>query len=266
MAITVELDAMDGMSAVLTENGWEITRPAMVYGLTGTKSSKMINAVNSAEVIAAGMPEIYDSHPDKSSAKLREIRPSIIDTDTVKCTLIYRTNSPLIIPPSTEAVITVGASVQQIETNKDRNDADLSVSHTYTADEILKFGPFDPALPTPVVQGGTVSVFKPQTSYEYSRKQNYSPASDSIDFVGKVNSGTWKGGAAKTWLCTGIVGRSNDNGDTYDVNYSFQYQPEGWNPHYVFLMPDGRPPSVTDASSRKQADYYETANFGALPV
>lgn len=271
MAITVEFDQIDGMSAVLTENGWEITRTAIVKGLTGTKSAKIISAVNSAEVIAAGMPEIYDSHPDKSSAKLREIRPSIIDTDTVKCSLVYRSSGVITNPPLDQTIISVGSSVQQVEVNKD-TAGDLSVSHTYTADEILKFGPFNPALPMPVPQGGTISVFRPQTTYEYSRRQSASPGNYALDYVGKVNSSSWKGGAAKTWLCTGITGRSSDNGETYDVTFSFQYNPDTWNPEYVFLMPDGKPPAVTNSNPQagpvdlKRANYYTTANFGSLPV
>lgn len=264
MAITVEFDKLEGMSAVLTENGWEITRTAIVKGLTGTASSRLVNSISSAEVLAAGMPEIYDSHPDKSVAKLREIRPQVIDSETVKCTLVYRTSGIITTPLTDEATISVGSSVQQIDTNKDRN-GDLYVSHTFTADEKTTHG-ITETLPEPVKQGGTISVFKPQTVREYSRRQNYSPEYDAMDYVGKINSGTWKGGASGTWLCTSITGRSNDNGDTYDVVYSFQYQAEGWNPYYVFLMPDGRPPKVTDANSLKQSDYYETANFDGLPV
>lgn len=267
MAITIEFDKLQGHSAVRTENGWEITRVAIVKGLTGNAYERLVNAVDSAAVIAAGMPQMYDSHPAKSAVLLREIRPKPIDTETVEVTLIYR-DSGVTIFPREEAQIAVGASVQQVETNKDKSNNDLKVSHTWTtAEKARHYGDSVPTgLASPDIQGGMVTQFKPQTTFEYAKRQNYSPDSDAMAYVGKVNNASWKGGAAGTWLCTGIVGRSNDNGDHYDVTYSFQYQGGGWNPYYTYLMPDGKPPETTDSNSRKQADLYDTANFAGLPV
>lgn len=267
MAITVEFDLQSGHSAVRTENGWEITRIALVKGLSGTADARLVNAVDSAAVIAAGMPEIYDPHPTKTGVLLRELRPEPIDSETVKVTLVYR-DAGVSIYPREEARISVGSSVQQIETNRDKSGNDLKVSHSWTAAEKARhYGDTVPTgLATPDIQGGMVTQFKPQATYEYAKRQNYSPEGDAITFVGKVNNALWRGGAAGTWLCTGIVGRSNDNGEHYDVTYSFQYQASGWNPYYTYLMPDGKPPETTDTSSRKVADLYETANFAGLPI
>jgi hypothetical protein len=185
----------------------------------------------------------------------------------VECTLIYR-ESQWSFTPGTETQIELGSSVQQVETNKDKSSNDLKVSHSWTAAEKARhFGDSVPTgLADPDIQGGQVTHFKPQTSLVLTKRQSSSPLSDSQAYVGKVNSGTWQGGAAGTWLCTGINGRSSDNGDHYDVVYSFQYAPEGWNPYYTYLMPDGKPPETTDTSSRKQADLYNTANFHNLPI
>lgn len=263
MAITVELDKMQGHNVVQSENGWELTRMAIVKGVTGDGDERLVNAIISTEVRAAGMPTLYDEHPAVSAAILRELRPKPIDTETVEVTLIYRSNGFQVFPQDT-AQIAVGSSVQQVSTNRDRSNSDLSVSHTWTAAEKNKHG----VSPTtsPDTQGGEITVFKPQTTFEYSIRQNYSPDAYSLSYVGKLNNAPWKGGAAGTWLCTGINGRSSDNGVTYDVTYSFQYQAGGWNPSYFYRMPDGRPPAVTDTSSLKQADYYETADFAGMPV
>jgi len=263
MAISVELDKMQGHNVVQSENGWELTRMAIVKGVTGDGDERLVNAIVSAEVRTAGMPTIYDEHPAVPAAILRELRPRPIDSETVEVTLVYRSNG-FVSFPKNAAQITVGASVQQVSTNRDKNNADLSVSHTWTTAEKDKHG----VSPTtsPDTQGGEITVFKPQTTFDYAIRQNYAPDAFSLSYVGKVNSSTWKGGSAGTWLCTSINGRSSDNGSTYDVTYSFQYQAAGWNPFYFYRMPDGRPPAVTDANSLKQVSYYETADFTGMPV
>lgn len=254
---TVEFDKMNGSNATLAATGWEAERIAFVYGVTGDGDEKLYNAVTDP-----AMPSIGDEHPAIQGCLLSRIKPEAIDTTTVKCTLEYRTVNGNWIPSTeTPTQIEVGAGLAQKETNKDINGNDLVVSYTYTEPQRARWGIQETEA---VNQGGRISVLRPEVTLSVVKKLAYSPESQAISYVGKTNISSWRGYPANTWLCTNITGRSSDGGVTYDATYSFQYRASGWDETYVFILPDGNPPDVTDANSSKTSSFYSRINFGEL--
>lgn len=257
--MTVTLDLIDNTDLKRTSDGYELSRTAIVTGMTGSGHSRLYNAVNDV-----AMPNIGDSHPAVSSATLKEISTTYVDSETVKFKLTYRSQSFTWQKPFVANAIQVGSSVVQTQTNKDRTGVDFSLTYTYPTG--YQRSPHDTATTEAkeITQGATATLLAPQLRYSVQKIEFSSPESTAANYVGKVNSSGWRGYAARTWLCTNISGYSDDGGATFNTTYEFQYNPDTWNVELVFIKDDGKPPSTTDANSKKTYSIYNEANFGAI--
>lgn len=85
-------------------------------------------------------------------------------------------------------------------------------------------------------------------------------------YEGTVNSGFWMGASARKWLCLGIEAESNDNGWSYDVTYTFLYNPMTWDEHTFWRNDKGIIPSPTNSKSAKVEELYVEQNFYELPI
>jgi hypothetical protein len=74
---------------------------------------------------------------------------------------------------------------------------------------------------------------RPHTVLEIERIESTSPLSNSATYVGSVNSDSFQGGDALTWLCRSIAGESLGNGQ-YRVSYVFEYDTNTWKEIYAF--------------------------------
>jgi hypothetical protein len=135
---------------------------------------------------------------------------------------------------------------------------------------------------TPLYGHGVVSVWKPVKSLVITRNVNTTGASSiqsAIDtYLGKLNSGTWRSGAARTWLCASIT-------VTGDWTYSqtvlrakavFWYNPQTWTPVARYTnqnLPGGMPNNLYKGTSNSDAanngfwrveEAYDTVSFTAL--
>ena len=259
--MAVKIDIIDGNRGRKTYQGWELERIAVVTGLTGTPHKKLIDAANTS-----GVPSIGDGHPSLSTCKLREIIPESVGKDEVKLRLIY---SQYVTSTSqwqpTFDTIECGASIGQVETNKDIDDNVMWVQYTYPADYTKNL---DYASKTHK-QGGTIIRLVPESSISIVKQELFPPAEKARAFVGKVNATGWiidPNAPARTWLCSGIVGRSTDGGVTYFVTYTFQYRPDTWDATILFTDPnDGKPPDdLVAGTGSKVYQIYEETNFNYL--
>ena len=258
---TLKIDMVDGNSGKLTSGGWELTRTATVYGVTGDAHARILAAWT-----ATGL-SIGNAHPSRAGCLLREAIPTAVSTDIVQFQLLYR---DFYFSSSNTDSIEVGASVSQIQTNVDYNDADLFVDYTYPIG--YKTAPDEVGLAATQAapsQSGFVDKLIPCASVTITKEESSNPLSTAKTYVGKVNSGTFDldgSASARTWLCTGIVGRSNDGGSSYLVTYTFQYRPDTWDATYLFIDPHtGKPPKDLVADTgKKTSQIYVTANFGSL--
>lgn len=151
-----------------------------------------------------------------------------------------------------DGVATVGSVVETVETEFDSAGAEITVKRDSSS----------PARIQPV------QFRRPRPVIEFSRWEESSPRSRADTYVGKVNLTTWNGYSAGTVLCAGIVGTTRDGGDTYDVRYDFEVNPNGWDVTVVYIDEDtGRPISglVTDVS-KKTVSLYTQVSFIGLNI
>jgi hypothetical protein len=73
-----------------------------------------------------------------------------------------------------------------------------------------------------------IPMLSPNTVLEITRQEYRSPLRLSETFRRRVNSSSWQGGDAKTWLCRGIDGVSQSGLARYEVKYTFEYDPDTW--------------------------------------
>lgn len=254
---TVKLDITQGASFERAADGLRCVRVAVVTGLSGGAQDRLYAAST-----ASGLPALGSAHPSVPAMRLTSIEAQPQGDSAALVRLVYRT--PESIPGADPADPTlpryeVGSSVVTTRTLTDAAGDPLEVS--YDGAERLE--------DEPRTQRVNADVMRPQTTLRVVRVESSSPAAAARDKVGKVNGSTWQSGAAKTWLCTGIHGKSVDAGETWLVTYDFQFNPATWRRTVGFTSPrTGRVPSDASESGPelgiKTFDLYETADFSAL--
>ncbi len=264
MAINVIVDRLEGGSVKKTKDGWDIVRACSVSGLDDTNDAdaRLIEAVT--EVIAV-VGDIYAAHPTITAALITDFVPRALSTTSVEVRVQYKT----VVYPVDEAVATsieVGSSLSQVESNMDVNDNLISLEYTYPDDYE------DEGLAgTTQTQGGTVSRQVAETTLVFSRRESVSPGTKSRTYTGATNASGWDvdpGAGAGTWMCSGILGRSDDNGVSYDVTYNFQYRADLWKGTAFFIDPrTGKPPpDLVEGTGYKVIDQYSELDFDVLAV
>lgn len=81
--------------------------------------------------------------------------------------------------------------------------------------------PGDPITPEVAIQ-------LPRYGLRITTRENGPPDQKAKTYVGRVNSGTYRGSPARSWLCGPIRGRSDDGGATYVVTYDLFYDELLW--------------------------------------
>jgi hypothetical protein len=261
MAAVSYEDLFDGNSGRVTAAGWEFDRMAIVTGATGDGHAKIYNAATELGL------SIGDAHPTVSDTKLRAVVCESIDTNSVRFRLLYRQGTHTATPwePPIDT-IEVGASLGQVETNKDVSGTVMEVDYTYPATYAHDTKLQSTAAPT---QSALVSKLIPENTIIISKRQFFNPNGLAKEYVGTINQAGWNldpTAAAETWLCTGIVGRSNDAGISYITTYSFQYRADTWDVNIAWIDPhDGRPPAdLVPDTGLKSYQQYTIKNFNAL--
>jgi hypothetical protein len=98
----------------------------------------------------------------------------------------------------------------------------------------------------------------PCTVIQVSQIEKANPAPKAAKYTGLINSGSWKGFPARTVLCTRIEGTSNDGEETFETNYEFQVNLEGWDVK-VYYVNDSNEPLTKD-------EVIQSINNGAEPI
>jgi len=261
----VKLELIDGQRGEKTASGWKLTRTAMVYGLTGTASARLVAAVTAVE--AEGI-EIGDAHPAQSDCVLISMTPEARASDVVHVTMTYSSDpadrSEANPDDPDYAEIEVGSRCTQQETNKDVEGSTVTVGYTFPADY-----PIAEYTGRAVKASPKIPFLKPETTIVYTRKEKSDPTNKALNYVGRCNTGGWSRHPEATerqWLCTGIVGRSSDGGATYRVTYEFQYRGANWDPTVMYIDPNtGAPPNdLVYGTGEKIVQIYEMIDFNGL--
>jgi len=237
----------------LTQKGWEFERSCVVDGIVASGAGAVIAAVNQANL------HIGDQHPQIPTAKLEEITPEHVAPGVVTLRLTFREHYKT-------KLIEVGTTLQTQTVNKDKDGNLLSVRYQDPTNENADEDGF-------VTQNASTSFPQPHTTFSITRQEDGSPGDKSRQYVGKVNEAGWAidpDAADRTWMLTGIVGRSHDGGNTYEVTYTGEYKDETWDVTVTYVDPaTGRlPGDVTEDDTDAIATYEiaDTADFNELAL
>lgn len=255
MTITVTEDIIRGNTFALTSNGPTATRMFIAQCSAG---ETIVEATGDTSI-----PNYFDEYPltgDSSSGYVSIYALNIESTTLDEQNNIYQIVVTYGLPdvsqqsPSedpSDAVINVGSSVTQGETQVDKDGNQLVITLSGKPD-----------------QTGTMQVQIPQLVFEFQRRESESPYSKALDNVGRVNSGTVGSMAARTLICLGIDGSSTDNGITWVVTYRFQYNPQTWDGFAVYIDPEtgmvDTDVVIATSTGVLTAQLYDTASFTDL--
>ncbi len=265
MPIQWKFDLIDGNSGDLTIAGWSIDMIGVAIGYTGPAQGNIYAAVTDA---STGCPQIGAAHPRNSQALLRRIQVIAFSPEEVRALFQYRDVFSI-------ANLSVGATLNQSETNLDKTGKVMDLEYTYPPDYLQ-----DPSLAGKTIkQGGLAPKDLPTMTRVYTIKSTINPEQLASDFVGKCNSVEWKGFPVYTWRCEAITGESTDGGVTWLTTLIFQYQRGdeikpgsgeffGWGIWVYFIDPlTGKPPSdLKEGTGYRTYDLYKQIDFNQLGI
>jgi hypothetical protein len=299
MAI-VSKEIIADASARDSGTGPELSRGFHVTGLTGDESGRLIDALNQPKI-----PKLGSVHPKLGTLFAVERSATMADANQARVIVTYRVPKADAGEPTSEGgdlgkgapgvstkdkgTISVGASNSTREVFRDVTGKLMTVGTIIEVDKKVT----DPKTGTETtvsvkeadIQLRSAQIIEPNVILSVSRVESGSPDQKAREFVGTINSKPL-GGKIKasglgvkgadppgTWLCTRITGTSNDGGSTYNVQYEFQYQPNGW--HFLasyINKKTGQPLFVglTDAglTGEENISYavYESKDFHKLGI
>lgn len=243
---TVVTDLVEESTMDLTPSGFTATRVYLVDGVAGVAASRPYTAITDV-----GLPIIGAAHPAVATIYCAKKTAKCLGPSQFKVTCNYEPITTQLVPDDDATpLITVGASLQQVESCLDSTGTIVTLSYPGYQPIAAKF---QKSVPQPILS--------------LERFETASPGANALSYVGKTNSGVWQGGAAHTWLCTRIQGTSKDGGDNYTVTYEFQYDPDTWKKKVYFRRADGTiPDDVVENTSWRTVQIYQTADFTALNI
>lgn len=253
---TLETEDLKASGAFTAErDGYEFTLEYILSNVSGTNSiAQMFNAMTDSKIPLTGS-DLSDVDVRLAGCWLRSIRPEMISPGKVRLILHWAHN------PANILVIEAGSSLNQVTTNKDKTATAISLEYEYPDPNPLK-----PELAgVTVTQGGTFTKLVPERTLVYHLRELNSPQAFAHLFEGKVNDATWQSGAAGTWMCSSITGRSDNSGENFSNTYTFQYRKDGWDPEVVYIDPaSGKPPDDVTAAGQKIVATYDSFTFTDL--
>ncbi len=244
--------------------GVAITEPYRVYdAVGGSPAEKLYDALQ-----ATGLPALGTLHPTIPSAFLTEFRGEPAGTKTTDAIVFAIYLAPAQVqqepdPATDPGTIYTSVTLQEIETRFDRNGNQILLQHD-TGTEI-------------VTQPGVATLQIPVVIKGVQRRETTDPLTKAQTHVGKTNSASIWGEAARRWLCTRIDGVSTDFGTSYTVNYEFQrsellrYSPtntySSWDALLVYEDEEGRPiEAPVFGQSMKIIQVYGESDFSVLTL
>lgn len=245
MAATAKLDMMRDLS--LTEEAGQLTelrRACSVF--VPTNSSGVFDDALAALPAPGATITTSQTNLKLETRELRIAdRVKGHDAYHVESTLTYRLQ-----PSAADRPVRGGASLTQIETGKDRAGTALTVVDNGDT------------------QCATIVVLIPRGYHTMEIVEaTDTPEQVVKDWIGRVNSATWRGGDARTWMVTDAQYECVDNKASpkkYRFVYTFEYNQDTWDISYWYkVQGTGRPPSTLNTSNYKTLQWYQTAAFSS---
>jgi hypothetical protein len=180
--------------------------------------------------LAAGLPAYGDLFPDVDFAYLKHKFTVPVSDDMAFVTMIYEINRW-----QNTFIKSYSGSLNQISVNYDKDG------------HIIKNQYIPPGSTRKVFRYPAIKRYVPQAQLTYIRGEGVNPESIATAYLGAVNSSTWRGYPARTWMFTDVEGESDTLGLTWMNRYTFSYNPLTWDTFDVFKDDYGNaPPGVPD--------------------
>lgn len=146
-------------------------------------------------------------------------------------------------------IVTISGGLVEKETSIDRIGAALTTVHNGET------------------RAATVSILVPVTVIQCDRLEVSTSKARADTYLGRVNSASWNGYAARTVLCEAIESSTDDGGDSFNVTYRFRQDPDGWDQTIVHRTPAGEPVLSPVASvGIKTVEIYDEVSFAGLNI
>lgn len=230
---TVTLDVLGGAPISRTTSGHNVTRMALVEGVTGAPHARPYNALN-----APGLPAYGSAHPTVPGVFLldQQVNPVPDSPDKFSVAMTYRVptaRDEALIDSSLEygrATIEIDAGVTEEETSKDANGDRMRVEFRgdYLRQSFSDGAPT--SIPTTIVYSWSspvAVVSRPLLILRVKRWERNDPETVARELSGSVNAIAWRGYAAKTLLCTAVRVTQAPIGG-FDVEYELLYNKADW--------------------------------------
>lgn len=213
--IHITEDLVLGAKYKFDKTGASLLRMFDVGGLsTGVDTlAQAAAAVDAAANVR--IPRYGEPHPTAANLFAVEIDAAPIGGSSTAARVTVRYGSPSVAPVAGAVRIRIGGASGHKLITQLPDGSLISVSYTDLAGNVLK-------------ENLQISVLSPNTVLEITRLESASPLKGSARYRRTVNASPWQGGAAKTWLCRGVDGVSQGSLTRYEVKYTFEYDPDGW--------------------------------------
>lgn len=261
---TLVIDILEGVRW-LEENGVvkEVSRVAVVSNILATYGQQgdfgtigegvIVIALNHAD-----MPQPGDPHPLLSHLFVVDRFPIARSTRIIQVEIRYKIPGGIDPPPPGQPwTLSGGASLEEIETQVDRNGNQITVTHGGKT------------------QGGVIRPLMPRRELNARWTGQSVFPGDLVDaYAGKTNLSLWQGGLQGTWLCLDIdfdIADPDQTPPLYEYNAHFRHKDDndgaGHDPQVVYIDPEtGQPPpGLVEGEGYKIILWYFQAEFNALP-
>jgi hypothetical protein len=209
---------IEGSTLTQDRNYYQDTRIALIDGLVGSAAEKKYLALQ-----LPALPVLWAVHPVIPFLRVYRRHAEALDTGIVRVHLNYKLIGPEDGEPdeAAPAHIEIGTSLVETTTDKDVNNNQIIVSHKPIIDG-------QPG--AEIIQSASVRFQQAVTVIKASRREPNHPGAKARVYVGTMNATPFESGGdpARYWLCTLILGVSDNGGQSYTVAYEFQRNPATW--------------------------------------
>lgn len=260
MASIIAKELIDSQQVSRSADGYQVQTKWHITGITGAPAEKVYKAI-----VLPGVPQMGFLHPYVPGVIVTGVTGSAKDTGNVVLTITYSTpqasssggsNNPA--NDDKQPVLTVSSSLVSVITNKDFKGNDITLEHTFEREDDA-----GGIVEETVEQIAEIEYLLPVIKMSFSRKETSDPFNKAAKYLGKINLSNFQGQPRHTVLCTNLSGQSNDDGETYQVDYEFQIGT--WNPTVIFKDDNGTPvENPVKGKGIKEVQIYQEANFNDL--
>ena len=241
-------DLVETATAQYSKEGWTAVRSFLFDGTPSNDPTGTLYACLTDPAI----PPRGEPHPSIPGICADVIDGEAESPTQVKIKVSYKTLSAVTQEPddSVPGLLTVGSSVQEQEVAVDADGVPLVAKYTSSNNYTVQDSDGNPISSPSVV--GTAKKQTPNMVFKFARREQYPADDKAAQFTGMVNKNAMTIGItnipAGCLLCTRIDSNTQDDGNSYVVDYEFQYAPQvtlpdgvhpGWEVGVAYTIPTG---------------------------